>query len=150
MLQPSLVTPAQYRRHLAAAEARADRLRAELVATLKEAEFFRQMLSLHSDGKHSNIGSNMEEQTEATTRRARISAGRATIDSKSRKDAAKADLSDILIARLVGASRQAVQKWHTGKLAIPKRHADKLAKPRMVEGKEKPGIPVESWPRLGD
>lgn len=136
-----MTSPAQLRRLKANAEARAERLRTELATALKEIALFGELLALHSADDRSNIGSNMQGQTEATTRRARISAGRSTIKSESRDAAASADLTDGDIAKIAGASRQAVQKWHTGKLAIPKRHAEKLVKR---------GIPLEAWPRVSD
>lgn len=131
----------QIARLLANAEARIERLRGELATAEKEAELFRQILQLQTEADGSNIDSNMQTESAAKGRRARISAGRATIKSASRDAAGKAGLSDLMIADLLGASRQAVQKWHTGKLAIPRRHADKL---------EKRGIPAESWPKRAD
>lgn len=100
----------------------------------------REIERLHGGPNRSNIGSNMQVQTEGKSRATKISAGRSRIKSASRDAAVVADLSDGDIAEITGASRQAVQKWHTGKMAIPKRHAKKLAD----------RIPLESWPRVAD
>lgn len=83
----------------------------------------------------------MQLETAGKSRAAKISAGRSTIESDSRKAAEKADLTDGQIAEITGASRQAVQKWHTGLMAIPKRHAAKLVSR---------GIPLAAWQRIAD
>lgn len=101
----------------------------------------RELERLHGEPKRSNINSNMQAQTEGKTRSVRISAGRSTVASASREAAVAADLTDGKIAKITGASRQAVQKWHTGLMAIPQRHAAKL---------ESSGIPRASWKRIGD
>lgn len=100
-----------------------------------------QLQRLHGGEKRSNIGSNMQAQTEGQSRATRISSGRSTIESASREAAVAQNLTDGKIATITGASRQAVQKWHTGKMAIPKRHAEKL---------KAEGIPLASWRRIAD
>lgn len=57
---------------LAAAEARAERLRGELATALKEAELFRQILQLHPDVNSRNVSS---EQMQADSRSLAISEG---------------------------------------------------------------------------
>jgi hypothetical protein len=136
-----VTTSAQLRRQLAAAEARAERLRLELATALKEAELFRQILGLHQDENRSNIGSNMQAETTGKSRRTRISAGRAEKDTPSRQAAVAADLTDLMIAEITGAGRSTVQAWHSGARAVPRRHAEKLAKR---------GIPVDCWAKLSD
>lgn len=103
-----------------------------------------QLQRLHGGEKRSNIGSNMQVQTEGKTRSVRISAGRATIASESRDAAVATDLTDGKIATICKVSRQAVQKWHAGLMAIPRRHAETL------RDRKPKGIPIESWKRIGD
>ena len=141
MLQPfSLESPAQIRRLRQLALERIARHEREIDIARREIALYDELLRLHHEQDRSNLSSNMQASTEGKSRATKISAGRARIESKSRDAAVKADLSDGDIAEITGASRQAVQKWHTGKMAIPKRHAKKLAD----------RIPVDSWPRLGD
>jgi hypothetical protein len=98
-------------------------------------------LSLHSADHGINLSSNMQVNASDKGRRVRISAGRARIESPSRNAAIAANLTDLMIAELVGASRAAVQKWHTGNMAIPRRHAERLAKR---------GIPLSAWTKIRD
>ena len=113
----------------------------EIAIARREIALFDELLRLHAGANRSNIGSNMQVQTEGKSRATRISSGRSTIESASREAAVALDLTDGKIATITGASRQAVQKWHTGKMAIPKRHAEKLAER---------GIPLASWMRIAD
>lgn len=138
---PPVESPAQIRRLKALALARIERWQREIAIAERECALYDELLRLHDGDNRSNIGSNMQLETEGKTRSTKISASRSRIESKSRAAAVAADLSDGEIATLTGASRQAVQKWHTGKLSIPKRHAKKLADR---------GIPLESWQRIGD
>lgn len=126
---------------LAAAEARVERLRGELATAIKEAALFREILALQDEGNRSNISGNMQAITTGKSRATKISAAKGA-DTKSRRAAIAADLTDGEIAVITGASRQAVQKWHAGLLAIPRRHADRLA--------ARHGISVDSWSRLAD
>jgi hypothetical protein len=73
-----VTSPAQLRRLLAAAEARAERLRGELATAIKEAALFRELLALHSDVNSRTLPS---EQMQADSRDLAISKG-----SKSGKD----------------------------------------------------------------
>lgn len=103
---------------------------------------------LHGVSKRSNIVGNMQLETTEKSRSTKISAGRSRIESASRNDAVAADLSDLDIAEIVGASRQAVQRWHAGLTPIPERHAKTLATLPPKNGKPR-AIRRESWKRIG-
>ncbi len=133
-------SPAQIARLRQLALERIARHEREIDIARREILLYDELLRLHHEQDRSNIDSNMQMETAGKSRSTKISAGRARIDSKSRTAAVAANLSDGDIAEITGASRQAVQKWHTGKMAIPKRHAKKLAD----------RIPPATWPRIGN
>lgn len=70
------MTPAQLRRSLAAAEARIEKARAQLVTAEREAELFRELLRLHGDVNSSTFG----EQMQTDSRNIAISEGRSGRD----------------------------------------------------------------------
>jgi hypothetical protein len=134
------VTPAQIRRSLAAAEARAQRLRDEAGLAEREAELMRQLLALHDGPNRSNIGSNMQADALAgKSREVKISANRTRKESPSRAAAVAANLPDGAIAKLLKVGRSSVNAWHRGTRAIPAACAAAL---------EKRGIDRSVWPKV--
>jgi DNA-binding transcriptional regulator YiaG len=134
-------SPAQIRRLRQLALERIAAHEKEVRIARREIALYDELLRLHGEANRSNIDSNMQLETAGKSRSTKISAGRSRIESASRTAAVALDLSDGDIAEITGASRQAVQKWHTGKMAIPKRHAAKLVSR---------GIPLDSWQRVAD
>jgi len=133
-------SPAQIRRLRQLALERIARHEREIDIARREIILYDELLRLHHEQDRSNMSSNMQLETSGKSRQVRISAGRSTVESASRRAAVVANLTDGAIAAITGASRQAVQKWHTGKMAIPKRYAKKLAD----------RIPLDSWSRIAD
>jgi hypothetical protein len=148
MLQPSLVTPAQLRRFLTAAEDRVERLKVELATALKEAELFRQLLLLQSDDERSRMRSNMQLDTAGKKKSTKIAAANVKNEGGAREILLAADRSDQDIAgelaKHFGAvvGRSTVNAWHTGRRPIPRVYRDYLEKKYPGTG--------PAWPRVAD
>jgi hypothetical protein len=133
---------------LAAAEARAERLRGELVTALKEAELFRQLLSLQSGDERSRMRSNMQLDGAGKRKATKIAAANVRNEGDARAILLAADRTDQDIAdelakqfgRDIG--RSTVNAWHTGRRPIPRAYRDFLEK-------RYPGTGA-AWPRVAD
>jgi hypothetical protein len=135
------VTPKQIDREIARELAAVAAHRRKADEAQARVRLLEELRRLHLGENRSNLSSNMQAETAGKSRRTRISAGRAEKDTPSRQAAVAADLTDLMIAEITGAGRSTVQAWHSGARAVPRRHAEKLAKR---------GIPVDCWAKLSD
>lgn len=128
-----------------AAEARSQRLRAELAGLLQEAAFLRALLQDGPD--RSRMRSTMQLEDRAAKRKStKIAAGNVKNERPSRAffldaDRSDADLADELHKKFkVDVGRSTVNAWHTGRRPIPAQYRDYLEEKYPGSG--------TTWPRV--